>query len=78
MLFNMVADSLFMPAKLSIFREISHGNETFSRNFLEVSGFLLTFAIAKYVERSRSRGGERRPSHHSGHFLCSFDTFEDT
>jgi len=37
MLFNMVADSLFMPAKLSIFREISHGNETFSRNLLQVS-----------------------------------------
>ena len=29
-----------MPAKLSIFREIPHGDETFSRNPLQVSGFL--------------------------------------
>lgn len=27
--FNMVANSPFMPAKLSIFREIQHENETF-------------------------------------------------
>lgn len=44
----------------------------FSRNLLQVSGFLLTFAIAKQLRAVSSVGGERRPSNDSGHFLCSY------
>ena len=38
---------------------------------MEVSGFFLTFAIAKRNRAIRSGGGVRRPSNDSGHFLCS-------
>ena len=44
----------------------------FLRFFFGRFVFFRTFAIAKQSRAESSKGGERRPSNDSGHFLCSY------